>query len=188
MIISITDFINDLTEYFEEAFKDYHGLAYKCSCDPNSGENTAHPDIYQYLMPSSMLENGYPVKSPCIVLCIDELTQDGYSCSVHACVSYSAIAEQEKVHKVPGEENVYEYSEADGYDTVSDVQLYKSSLLFTTHLHQLLCNYTRVPLENITVELPNPALPDFPHSVSAISFTVKPNRFNIGTCAYHDLY
>lgn len=188
MIISITNFIDDLTNYFEEAFKDYEGLAYKCSCDPNSGEQTAHPDIYQYLMPSSMLVDGYPSRSPCIVLCVDSLEQDVYSCSAHACVRYDAIAEQEKAHKIAGTDNLYEYSDADGYNTVSDIQLYKSSLLFTTHIHKLLCNYTNVPLENISVELPDPSLPDFPYSISCINFTVKLNRTNIGKDPYNSLY
>lgn len=188
MLVTITDFIDDLTNYFENAFEDYEGLSYKCSNDPNSGENTAHPDIFQYLMPSSMLIDGYPSKSPCIVLCVDSLEQDTYSCSVHACIRYDSISEQEKVQKIPSADNLYEYLDTDGYNTVSDVQLYKSSLLFTTHIHKLLCNYTNVPLDNITVELPDPSLPDFPYSISSVNFNVKLNRTKIGMDPYGSLY
>lgn len=189
MIVSITDFMDHLTEYFEKSFEDYKGLSYKCSNDPLSGDNTSQPFIYEYLMPSADLIDGYPNKSPCVVLCVDGMESNNtYKCSVHLCVRYDAVSDNEMVQKVPDKDNVYTYNEGASYNTNSDIELYKSALHFVNHAHQLLCNYTDHTLEDITVELPDPTLPDFPYSVAVITFSVKLNHFNIGTNPYNELY
>lgn len=186
-IFTITQFIDALTEYLNDSFKDYSGLAFKCSNDPNSGDNTSKPFIYQYLMPSSDLIEGYPNKSPCIVITVDNRNDNTYNLSVHLCVRYDSISEKEKVHQVDASD-IYEYSDEDGYETQSDVELYKSSLLFNDLVYNLLKTNRGLNLQNIQSELPQPDLIEFPYSTSTITFEVQLNSRNIGQDAYNDLY
>lgn len=188
-IITITQFVNALTDYLEDCFEDYHGLSFKCNAnDPDSGENISKPYIYQYLMPSSELVDGYPNKSPCIVITVDNRNDNTYSLTLHLCVSYAAVSEKEKVHKVAAGSDVYEYSEEDGYDTQSDIELYKSSLLFNDLVYNMLKQNRGLGLNNIQSELPTPDLEDFPYSISGITFEVHLNHFSIGQDPVADLY
>mgnify|MGYP003289594334 CR=1 FL=1 len=186
-IITITQFVDALTDYLEESFEDYHGLSFKCSNDPNSGDNTSKPYIYQYLMPSSELIDGYPNKSPCLVITVDNRNNNDYSLTVHLCVRYDSIAEKEKVHKV-ADSDIYEYSDDEGYDTQSDIELYKSSLLFNDLVYNLLKQNRGLGLTNIQSELPSPELADFPYSISSVTFDVHLNQFSVSQDPVSDLY
>lgn len=188
-LVSITDYIDKIYDHLESSFKDYHGLSYKDSSDPNSGSNTSQPNIYRYLMPSSDLIEGYPAKAPAIVISIESFSNERVaSIRIFLCVKYEAVSEREKVVKFRGSDR-YEYQDIDGYDlTDVDVDLYKTSLRFTEFVFNAMSNCTSVDLSNLSIELPQADLPDFPYAVSSVSFDVDVNPFKVGQDPYKELY
>ena len=187
-ILNITNYITALHDYLAHSFEHY-GLAFHADKDPASGENTNKPEIYDYLMPATALNDGYPARCPCIVITVDSQAADNtYSLALHTCVCYAAVANNEKVHQVNGEINRYEYGTEGGYDTNADVELYKSSLLLTEFVHDALCKATALNVRNISVELPAPDLQDFPYCISTVRFDTQLNFIKAGQNAYHDYY
>lgn len=188
-ITSITQFMDKLYEYISLSFKDYKGLAYKCNTSPDDGSYTSQPEIYKYLMPSSELVDDYPVKSPCIVLTVDSAEGDNnYTLSVHLCVKYDSVASNEVARKVAGSDNLYEFDIGTTYSTNSDLELYKSALLFTEFVHNKICMNKDLNITDITVTLPEPTLPEFPYATSAVTFKTQINAFKVAQNPYHDLY
>lgn len=179
-LVSVTDYIDKIYDHLEDAFKDYHGLAYKDSTDPDSGSNTSKPDIYKYLMPSSDLIEGYPAKSPAIVIAIDSIDADhNANISLYLCVKYEAVSEKEKVKKVLGSD-YYEYLTDAGYDLQNvDVDLYKTSLRFTEYVFNIMSNCTSLDINDLSINLPQADLPDYPYAVSSVSFNININPFKV---------
>lgn len=187
MNLNITSFVSSLKSYLDECFKDYNGLSYKTSDNPDEGLNISSPSIYEYLMPSSEIVDNYPSKSPCIVITVDERTLNTYTITLHLCVRYDSISEKEKVHRI-NNSDIYEYLSEDGYTTSSDIELYKSSLLFNEHVYKLISINTELGITDIQSELPSVDLDEFPYSISTITFKINVNQFNIGLDNANEYY
>lgn len=179
----ISKSIHGLKQYLDACFKDYHGLAFKCSSDINSGDEINKPSIYEFLIPSSELTDGFPNVAPCIVIVVDSLDSEGKAhITLHLCVRYDAVSEREKVvHKQTINGTAYyEHVDADEYDTDAELELYKTSLLFNELVLKFISKNVELGISNIDTELPAPVLDDFPYSTSSISLTINPNPFRVG--------
>lgn len=188
-IVNIIQYVDALYEYLTNAFKDYSGLAYKDTNDPNSGSNTSKPIIYKYLCPSADCVDDYPANCPALCISLDErLNASTYRIAITTCVRYDAIANREMIEKVQDSDNKYQYIDEDGYDTKSDIELYTSSLLISDFIYNLLSMNSELNISNINMSLPDASLPDFPYSISTITFETSLNLGRIAQNPYNDLY
>lgn len=179
---SIIDCVELVQQHLEHYFEGSYGLAYHEDANPDSGANTAVPTIYPFMMPSAELQGDYPAHTPCIVIVVENMQVEGvYNVTLYLCVAYAGIANKEVVHPVPEAPGKYRYDEeATGYDTATDLALIKSSLRFTEDVYKAMTNITSITVKNLTLDPPDPVLPDHPYCITQIHFEIHPNGSFIG--------
>lgn len=191
MIISITEYVDELHKYLSDNLSKYFGIASKKTEEISEGSQFASfAEIYDYTMPSSALVDGYPSKCPVIVIRLDNRSDiNKYTISLCICVSYNAVSEREKARPIAQELNVFEFDETQtDYETESDRELIKTSILYTDIIYNLLLNNKELAIENIQYEMPSADLPEFPYCITTITFDTILNRRMIGQDPYADLY
>ena len=188
-ITNIIQYVDALYEYLSECFDDYHGLSYKDESNPDSGSNTSKPVIYKFLCPSSDCIDEYPARCPALCISLDERSSAStYRLAITTCVQYSSVSNREKIEKASQDSEKWKYLDEDGYDTKSDVELYTASLMLSDFVFNKLSMNKKLNINNLSVELPDSSLPDFPYSISTITFETSLNLSQIAQNPYHDMY
>lgn len=179
--VSIVDYIEHIKDYLDGYFKGSYGVSYHSDVDPKSGENTAVPDVYAGLMPSTAINEDYPSRCPCIVITWDSMTGEGvYNITLHLCVGYAAIADAEKVKPAEGKPGFFEYVDGESYDTNADYALWKASAMFSEDVFKAMSNDAELGMQNAVIEPVDASLPDYPYAISQIHFEIVPNRQKVG--------
>ena len=191
MIISITEYIDELYKYLTANLVQTYGIASKVDTNiTNDHIFASMSDIYIGTMPACYLSGPYPAKCPSMVIRLDSQNEDNsFTISLCLCVCYSSISENEKAKPVEGAFNRYTFdNKSQEYTTNADAALWKTSVLYTEKIYNLLMNNKTLAIENLAAEHVTSDLPDFPYAVSTITFDTKINRSYIGQNPYDNLY
>lgn len=186
--MNIIQAVKEIASYLSGCLlRDKYYLQYKSTTNPEEFEAST-PSIYCFTCPSSAIVDSYPARCPCIVLTLDGRDDTTYDITANLCVSSSSVSEQEKARPVEGTPNLYNVGEGEGYDTQSDDDLILESILFTDQICNYLHCFTGLGISDISVQYPDVSLPDFPYSVSSVSFKLSVNLEHRGQNPYSSYY
>lgn len=184
--MNIIQAVKEIASYLSQCFeKDKFYLNYKSTTDPEEFE-TRKPEIYIFTCPSSAMVESYPARCPCIVLTLDGRDDSTYDLTANLCVSSASLSEQEKAR--PNNDNTFTVGEGEGYSTESDDDLIIDSILLTDQVCNYIYNFTTLGISDISVNYPDVSLPDFPYSISSVSFKVSVNLEHRNQNPFNDLY
>lgn len=184
--MNIIQAVKEIASYLSQCFeKDKFYLQYKSTTDPEEFE-VRKPEIYIFACPSSAMVESYPARCPCIVLTLDGRDDASYDITANLCVASPSLSEQEKAR--PNVDRTYTVGEGEGYSTESDDDLIIDSILFTDQVCNYIYNFTQLNISDITVSYPDVSLPDFPYSISSVSFKMSVNLEHRNQNPFNELY